>query len=167
MTHLYKARRECRVIGGVSILRIGIIVAVLCVLIGISIVDMRQRRIPDKLNAMLFLLGAGSGFLFEEISFVSRLGGAVAVSIPMLLVACIFRESIGGGDIKLTAAGGMLLGIWGNLFAVSSGLIFGGVYGAGLLLTKKARRKDSFALGPFLCVGIAAAFLMQQIKYIK
>ena len=56
------------------------------------------------------------------------------------------------------AASGALLGVTGNVFAACFGLLLGGVYGLFLLITKRVKYKECFALGPFLCMGIAIAF---------
>ena len=37
--------------------------------------------------------------------------------------------------------------------------MLGGSYGAILLMTKKKDRKDHFAFGPFLCIGMAVSIL--------
>lgn len=83
------------------------------------------------------------------------LGSAV---VPL----CVARFGIGGGDIKLMAAAGFLLGWRLNLAAFFTGLFSGGVYGSFLLLSGKGGRKDSMAFGPFLCLGIALAILLGE-----
>ena len=72
-------------------------------------------------------------------------------------MALIVPGGFGGGDIKLMAAAGLLLGWQRSLFAVFLALLAGGGYGIWLLAAHKAGRKDHFAFGPFLCIGIAAA----------
>ena len=52
------------------------------------------------------------------------------------------------------AASGILLGWKGNLAAFFIGLIIGGVYGAFLLISGKKGRKEHFAFGPCLSIGI-------------
>jgi leader peptidase (prepilin peptidase)/N-methyltransferase len=63
----------------------------------------------------------------------------------------------GGGDIKLMAAAGIVLGWKGNVFAFFIAALLGGVYGIYLLVTKKKGRKEHFAFGPFLSIGIAVS----------
>ena len=72
---------------------------------------------------------------------------------------------LGGGDVKLMAASGVLLGVTGNVFAACFGLLLGGFCGLFLLLTKRIGYKECFALGPFLCLGIAIVFF--QINFLQ
>ncbi len=132
---------------------------VLCILGVISVTDYRTGKIPDTWNFLLFLLGVCSSFLMRDVSFSSRLIAVFCVSLPLLLAAVFSGGAIGGGDIKLMAASGMLLGMNGNFLAAFCGFALAGCYGFFLLCSGKAGRKDSFAMGPFLCAGIAISLL--------
>jgi leader peptidase (prepilin peptidase)/N-methyltransferase len=63
------------------------------------------------------------------------------------------------GDVKLMFAAGFLLGWQDALIAFFIALILGGVYGVIVLAARKKGRKDHFAFGPCLAVGIFAALL--------
>ena len=143
-------------------MRVITMLVILGILLGISIIDFKIKIIPNQLNVLLLMSGIWSSFVFQEVTFSSRFLGMFSVSIPMLVLAALCSGGLGGGDIKLMAASGMLLGVRGNMFAACTGLLLGGVYGFFLLITKHAERKDCFALGPFLCIGIAVVFF----KYI-
>lgn len=131
---------------------------IVSILLVISIIDFKIKIIPNELNILLFISGIWSSFVFREVTFLSRFLGIFSVSIPMLILAIFCSGGLGGGDVKLMAASGMILGIKWNIFAACTGLFLGGLYGFFLLITKRAKRKDCFALGPFLCIGIAAVF---------
>ncbi len=137
-------------------------VVIVGILLVISIIDFKIKIIPNQLNVLLLMSGIWSGFVFQEVTFLNRFLGIFSVSIPMFILAILCSGGLGGGDIKLMAASGMLLGVRGNIFAACTGLLLGGGYGFFLLVTKRAKRKDCFALGPFLCIGIAIVFF----KYI-
>jgi leader peptidase (prepilin peptidase)/N-methyltransferase len=79
------------------------------------------------------------------------------VSVPLLLINLIARDAFGGGDIKLMAAAGFLLGWQGALLATCIGMLVGGAYAAWLIAIKKKGRKEHFPFGPALCMGIATA----------
>ena len=85
---------------------------------------------------------------------MQRAAGMFVVSVPLLILACMVPGSIGGGDIKLMAAGGFLLGMSGVWNAFAKGIMCAGIYIVILLLMKKAGRKSEIALGPFLSIGI-------------
>ena len=126
-------------------------IVIVSILLVISIIDFKIKIIPNQLNVLLFISGIWSGFVFQEVTFLSRFLGVFSVSI-------LCSGGLGGGDVKLMAASGVLLGIKWNIFAACAGLLLGGLYGFFLLITKRAKRKDCFALGPFLCIGIAVVF---------
>ncbi|MEG0292333.1 MAG: prepilin peptidase [Anaerovoracaceae bacterium] len=127
---------------------------VLSVLIVITYIDIDIQEIPDRLNLSIFLLGVASIFVTDDVVIGSRLIGFVAVALPMVIITIIIKDAFGGGDIKLCAAAGFLLGIQGIVVGAFIGIILGGLYGIYLLVTKKKDKKDHFAFGPFLSFGI-------------
>ena len=139
-------------------MRLVTVIVIFGILLLISIVDFKIHMIPDQLNMLLFLAGIWSSFVFQKITITGRVFGIFVVSIPFFIIAVLSSGGLGGGDIKLMAASGVLLGIKWNIFAACAGLLLGGLYGFFLLITKRAKRKDCFALGPFLCIGIAVVF---------
>ena len=66
---------------------------------------------------------------------------------------------MGGGDIKLMFASGLLLGTKGIIVAFVIAVVIGGSYGIYALMTKKQDSKDAIPFGPFLCVGLYIASL--------
>lgn len=90
---------------------------------------------------------------------MQRASGFFVLSVPLLILACVLPGSIGGGDIKLMAAGGFLLGVTGILNAFVTGMLAAGCYVVVLLATKKATWKAEIALGPFLCFGMIIILL--------
>ena len=107
----------------------------------------------------VYVLAAAACFTMPEISFVSRLIGIVCVSVPMLLLTLAVPGAFGGGDIKLMGACGAFLGWKITLVSAFIAILFGGMWGIGLLLGKKKSRKDHFAFGPFLCIGMVIGLL--------
>ena len=68
-----------------------------------SAVDCRKRTIPDFL--CLFDRRGGADLLQPRPVF------GVLAALPLLIAALIRPECMGGGDIKLTAAAGFVLGL--------------------------------------------------------
>ena len=110
-------------------MRVITMIVIVSILLVISIIDFKIKIIPNQLNVLLFISGIWSGFVFQEVTFLSRFLGVFWVSITMLIIAILCSGGLGGG-----------------------------LYGFFLLITKRAKRKDCFALGPFLCIGIAVVF---------
>lgn len=131
--------------------------AYLAVLTVIALIDWDTKVIYDRFHIFILLLGIAALWLFPEHTVADRLVGAVVVSLPMLLIALWKEGAFGGGDIKLMAASGFLLGLRGIVVAMFFGLLFGSAYAIAMLSTKKLTRKDHFAFGPFLALGLAVA----------
>lgn len=125
--------------------------------------DYRDRRIPDKLVLALLTVGIVSGVTMPEISPLSRLAGFFAASLPLFGIAMVCRGAFGGGDIKLMAAAGTFLGGKLILSALIFGLLGGGAYAGVCLLLRKKGRKEKFAFGPFLCMGIVGAYFWGEV----
>ena len=139
-----------------------IVFAAGCVLIVITFIDIDTREIPNVLNLILLGLGIVSIFLVGGVPLLYRFIGIAAVAGPMLILDLIIPDSFGGGDIKMCAACGFLLGWQALLVGTFIAIIGGGVYGVILLASKKAGKKDHFAFGPFLGAGMIVALLAGQ-----
>lgn len=124
------------------------------VLVMITVIDAYTQMIPPVLNIILGALGLLSILTIPGMSVAERVIGFFCISVPMFLIVLLVPGGFGGGDIKMMAASGILLGWKGNLAAFFIGLIIGGVYGAFLLISGKKGRKEHFAFGPCLSIGI-------------
>ncbi len=131
------------------------VILVCGVLTAIAVIDIRTQYIPPELNILLALFGVLSIWTLPGSGIAERLIGVVSVSVPMILIVLAVPGGFGWGDIKMMAAAGLLLGWKGNVTAFFIAVILGGAYGVFLLAAKKKGRKDHFAFGPFLSVGIA------------
>ncbi|MBY0146692.1 prepilin peptidase [Neobacillus niacini] len=86
------------------------------------------------------LLGAGSGFLF------------------LLIIAIVSKGGMGGGDIKLYALLGFVLGFKLVLLSFFLSTLFGAVIGGLALLFKIVKRKQPIPFGPFIAAGTLTAY---------
>lgn len=127
------------------------------ILMMVALIDWDTRIIYDRFHIFILLLGAAALRLSSEHSVPDCLIGAGIVSLPMLLIAFAIDGAFGGGDIKLMAASGFLLGWRAVLVAMFLGLLSGGVYAVGMMAARRLTGKDHFAFGPFLALGLAAA----------
>lgn len=124
------------------------------VLMLITLIDMDTQTIPPILNVVLGVLGFLSVLTFPGPSLLERVIGFFCISIPMFLIVLLIPDGFGGGDIKMMAASGIFLGWKGNIAAFLIGILIGGAYGAWFMLSKKKGRKEHFAFGPCLSIGI-------------
>ena len=47
-------------------------IVIVSILLVISIIDFKIKIIPNQLNVLLFISGIWSGFVFQEVTFLSR-----------------------------------------------------------------------------------------------
>lgn len=128
-----------------------------CILDLVFIVDFDIMEIPNRFVIILLYVAVVSLLILPGVSIVDHLIGAVCISVPMLLIMFAIPGAFGGGDMKLSAAVGLIIG-W-QLVSVGFflGLLGAGLYGIVLLARKKKGKKDHFAFGPFLCTGYMIA----------
>ena len=83
------------------------------------------------------------------------------VFLLLLLLASVtdLKKRIGGGDIKLMAAAGLVLGLPAGIFATILGLLLVLAYSVFLKICKKTQ-VIAVPLVPFLSAGCAAGYLI-------
>lgn len=136
--------------------------AFFCVLTVVAFLDIDTMEIADGCHVAIVVLAVISVFTMPDIRIADRLIGLVCVSVPLVLITLFIAGAFGGGDIKLMAASGLFLGWKITLISSALAIFLGGGYGCYLLLTKKKERKDHFAFGPFLCIGMLIGVLYGQ-----
>ena len=135
---------------------VAMFLASLCIII--AMIDFDTMEIFDRFHFMLLALAAVHIFFISTLGITSHLIGFLIISVPLYLIA-VLTNGIGGGDIKLMAVGGFLLGYQASLVAFFIGALVGGLVAVYLLLTKQTQMKSLIAFGPYLCIGIFIAYL--------
>ena len=129
-------------------------------LIVLSVIDFRTYEIPQRINGFLLVLGMWTTWLDWEHA-AGHLAGLFAVSSFLWLLYVVSKgKAIGGGDIKLMGACGLLLGWKGVMLAFFLGCIIGSV--CHLLRMKLWGEGRIVAMGPYLSAGIFLAALWGQ-----
>ncbi|MFG2334640.1 prepilin peptidase [Streptomyces sp. NPDC048604] len=138
----------------------------------LATVDLRVHRLPDQLTLPLalaapLLLGAAALAPGAAGSFAHALLGGLVLGAAYFLLFVINPNGMGFGDVKLALSLGVLLGWygWGILFAGAfAGFLFGGAYGLGLVLLRKANRKSAIPFGPFMVGGALLGVLFGALS---
>jgi len=130
-------------------------------IIALSFIDIDEMIIPDELSLGMAALGLVffwanpnfHGAVWQK--FLQSLGGAACGFGLMWAIAAagemIFKkEAMGGGDIKLMAGLGALLGWQGVFSTLMIGSFLGALWGLALLLSKRLGREQPIPFGPFL-----------------
>lgn len=126
-------------------------------LLVISVIDERTFEIPVVLNLFLFGLGIIS-CIIDRAHLTEHLIGMVSVSLALYLLYVISGGcAIGGGDVKLMGAGGLILGWKLIILAFFTGCILGAFIH--VLRMKFSKAERMLAMGPYLSAGILIAAL--------
>ena len=118
----------------------------------ISIVDWLTYEIPLPCNAYL----GGIGIIVCVLDFsniAEHLIGAIAVSGVLYLLFVVSKgAAIGGGDVKLMAVGGLILGWKLGILAFLFGCIIGAI--CHVIRMKIVKADRVLAMGPYLSIGL-------------
>ncbi|MNW36560.1 Type IV leader peptidase family protein [compost metagenome] len=123
-----------------------------------SICDLRTRQIPDSLSLVIFVVG------LLHFSPFTALSGLLITGLPYLLAAIFSDGKIGGGDIKLMAACGFVLGpLYGTLQSIL-GLFLVLLFSIGICFHSGFRvaKQTALPLAPFLATGGIVAFILSH-----
>ena len=129
------------------------------VLLATAFIDFDTMEIPNGIVIFLLLYALLFIVIDQNLTVFDRFIGFFSASLPMVLINCIVKDSFGGGDIKLMAVCGIILGWQNTVFAMFIAILLAGCYGMYLIITKKVEKGAHIAFGPYLCVGIFIAML--------
>jgi leader peptidase (prepilin peptidase) / N-methyltransferase len=124
----------------------------------ITVSDIKYMLIPDKI--LLFFAGI---FLVERIFIPlspwwnSLLGATVGFSL-LLLISIVSKGGMGGGDIKLYALIGFVLGTKLVLMSLFISTLLGALIGIIGIMIGVFERKKPIPFGPFIAVGTLIAY---------
>lgn len=125
------------------------------VLLVLSIIDMRTYEIPFGINVFIFVLGVINAIM-DYRNLIGYIIGFFLVSGIFYIIYLLTKGAgIGGGDIKLMAAAGLLLGWKAILLAMILGCLYGSVIH--ILRMKLSKADHVLAMGPYLSMGLLTA----------
>ena len=126
-------------------------------LLVLSVIDFRTYEIPFGIN--LFILALGLVRAATDFSnILTYLIGSISVSIVLaILYYATGGRAIGGGDVKLMAACGLLLGWKLIILAFLLGCVLGAVIH--VIRMKASGEGRVLAMGPYLSMGVLIAAL--------
>ena len=126
-------------------------------LLTLSVIDFRTYEIPAGINIFILTLGLIMTVL-NYTEWLDHVIGFLAVSIPLYIIIIVTDgRGIGGGDMKLMATAGLLIGWKLIILAFALGCIIGAPIH--ILRMKIAKADRVLAMGPYLSIGIMIAVL--------
>lgn len=121
-------------------------------LIVLSVIDFRTFEIPIGINIFIFVLGVIRVITDYE-NWLLYVIGFFAVSSFMAIVILLTKgKGFGGGDMKLMASAGLLIGWKDIVLAFFLGCIIGSICHVTRMAITKA--DHVLAFGPYLAIGI-------------
>lgn len=122
-----------------------------------AITDLRSRRIPNLISLGLFVLGLVrvAGDLWSGAASTAAIDMGAAVAVLVLGAAAFHLRMLGGGDVKLLAAGALWLGAGALGTFLMTTALTGGVLAVAYLIRMRFFRPAGKE--PGLPYGIAIA----------
>ena len=133
----------------------------IAVLLVITFIDIDHQIIPDVISLPGIPVFFAASFALPNISFVESILGILIGGGSLWLVAQLYylltrKEGMGGGDIKLLAMMGALIGWKGVLFTIFTASAVGTLAGMLVMIKTGKSMKLKIPFGPFLAVGAIA-----------
>lgn len=121
-------------------------------LLSLSIIDWRTFEIPIGFNYFIGVLGI-INLLLNLKDWPLYIIGAVCVSGLLFLIYLATKgRGIGGGDVKLMATTGLLLGWKVIIFSLAAGCLAGAI--THVIRMRVSKVDKVLAMGPYLSIGI-------------
>ncbi|MFZ0131087.1 MAG: A24 family peptidase [Desulfobacterales bacterium] len=140
-----------------------------CVLIVITFIDIDHRIIPDRISLPGIFVFFMAALAVPSMNWRDALLGIVIGGGSLFLVAMVYhlltrKEGMGGGDIKLLAMIGALIGWKGVLFTIFVSSAVGTLTGLAIMAATRQNMKLAVPFGPFLSIGaLAYVFVGPQL----
>ena len=138
------------------------------ILLVASFIDWDTFLLPDSLTIGGLVFGVLSSLFRRDFSIVESLAGALVggglfLTLYLYYVKVRKVEGLGFGDVKLMAFIGSVAGIWGVMYAVFLGSIFGLLYALPIII-KNRTLQFAVPFGPFLSLGVFVGVLLDLRK---
>lgn len=146
-------------------LRLALLALVHAALLGVgawlTVIDVRTHRLPNRivlptLAGLLALAAIDALVAGRSASLVRALLGMVILGGLYAGLRAISPAGMGGGDVKLAAVIGLVLGWHGwqaLLVGAASAFVLGALHALLLLALRKADRSTRIAFGPWMIAG--------------
>lgn len=129
--------------------------------------DLRSREIPDWIPVALLLLGLVSfGNHWVGNSALPITQPLLGAGLSLLFALCLAFLKFEGGDIKVLAACGLVVGFPFVVTLFVAMAFVGGLMGLWLMATKAAGQRD-FPFAPAIAAGFLAVAALRTLRWIN
>ena len=128
------------------------------ILLIISFIDIDSKMIPDIITIPGIPVIFFASFALPKVTYIDTALGILAGGGSLFIVAQTYylltkKEGMGGGDIKLLAMIGAIIGWKGVFFTVFIASWVGTLTGLLMMFRTKSSMKMAVPFGPFLSIG--------------
>lgn len=148
-------------------LTFAVLALLISLIISMSLIDFDHKILPDSLVFMTYAIG----LLFATTGYaLINANEAIIQSISAFVVCKLFIDfyskirgqlMMGFGDIKIIAAFTAYIGLFNLLYALIIASIAGILYYVIIRLLNKLDEDNTFAFGPFICLGCYSMLLIK------
>lgn len=117
-----------------------------------------STTITGGIIGIIFIAFEAIVFQVNPLSYIA--GSAISAVFIGLIV--YLSKGMGEGDIEIAAICGAFLGFKLSIVALFLALVLGGVGAALIMLTKKKKRSDAIAFGPYLFLGAYISMILGE-----
>jgi leader peptidase (prepilin peptidase)/N-methyltransferase len=136
----------------------------------LAVIDIRSHLLPNRIVLPSYwaavpltvaaVVAAGG---FDVGAALRVLGGGAVLWLVYFVLRVVYPAGMGFGDVKLAGVLGLYLGFlsWEHLFwGTAAAFLLGGLYGLGLIVTRRGTAKSAIPFGPFMLAGTAIALVL-------
>lgn len=133
-------------------------------LVTVTFIDFDHMILPDVFTLSGIVIGLVGAVLNPDRIFLEALAGVVFGGGTLWALAYLYQimrkeDGMGGGDIKLLAWVGAVLGWKAIPFVIIASSVVGSVVGISIMIVQKKGLKTVIPFGPYLALGSVLYFL--------
>jgi prepilin signal peptidase PulO-like enzyme (type II secretory pathway) len=134
------------------------------ILVMIIVTDIREMLIPNRIVYSGMLILAVIRVFIHPLPLVNYgiafiFGGGIILIISVIGSLILRKEGMGGGDLKLFALVGLVLGIKLTVLSIFVSSLLGTLFGVGMMVTGRYERGKYIPFGPFIAAGSMISYL--------
>ncbi|QDE35266.1 prepilin peptidase [Microbacterium foliorum] len=133
------------------------------------VIDIRTHRLPNRivlptLAALVVVGGVDAMITGDSTAMIRAAWGMLILGGFYAALRLLSREGMGGGDVKLAAVIGLILG-WHSWQALAVGaasaFVLGALFAVSLMMLRRANGSTRIAFGPWMILGALLGIVMR------
>ncbi|MBS4208955.1 A24 family peptidase [Bacillus sp. FJAT-50079] len=131
-------------------------------LVIITVSDLAYKLIPNKILLVFAGIILAERVVQPLLPWWDSLLGAIVMFAILLTIAVISNGGLGGGDVKLFAVIGLVLGLKLSLLAFFFANLIGAIIGGIGMALRIVERKKPIPFGPFIAIGTLITYFYHE-----